>query len=158
MNKIIVVLILLLPLNCKTKANNSKTSGVENVVLIAKGNLYGSGDEGLEKQSTVISNEKDWDKLLEKINSVNSVSESFLETKIDFSKFRIVAVFDEVKISGGYSIELNIENNTDRILVEVMHKSPEGMATSVMTQPYYIVKIIKNNLQLSLNKKRPTKG
>ena len=144
MNRIVLILILLLPLNCKTKANNSKMSIVENMVLIANGNLYGSGAEGIEKQSIVISDEKDWEVLWNKMNSINDVSSSFSETKIDFSKYRLVVLFDEVKSSGGHSIALSIIENSDHILVEVLRKSPDGMATSVMTQPYYIAKLIKD--------------
>ncbi|WP_299365322.1 protease complex subunit PrcB family protein [Winogradskyella sp.] len=148
MNKIIVILIVLLPLSCKTKVNNSKMKDSKTSTLIAKGDLYGSGAEGIEKQNIVISNRKDWDDLLEKMNSVNNVSDSFSETEIDFSKFKVIAVFDEVKTTGGHSIELNITEHKDSVLVEVVHKSPEGMATTVLTQPYYITKIMKNDLPI----------
>ena len=149
MHKVIILLLLLLPLNCKTKANTSSMKQAENMMIIAKGDLYGSGAEGIEKQNMVISNQNDWNSLKDKMNSVNSVYDNFSENEIDFSKHRIIAVFDEVKGSGGHSIELNFTEHTDMLLIEVLYKSPEGMATSVMTQPYYIVKIDKNNLPIT---------
>ena len=82
------------------------------------------------------------------MNAVNKVSDNFTETKIDFSKFTVIAVFDAVKTSGGHSIELDIKPNTENVVVEVSRKSPDGMATSVMTQPYHIVKIPKTDLPI----------
>lgn len=147
MNKIFVTLILLFALNCKSTENQAKMAN-EDIVLIAKGNLYGSGEESIEKQNLVITEQQEWEALLSKINAVNNASDGFTETKIDFSKYSVIAVFDEVKTSGGHSLELDIKPESNKIIVEVIRKSPDGMATTVMTQPYYIVKVPKSDLPI----------
>ncbi|WP_461599024.1 protease complex subunit PrcB family protein [Winogradskyella sp.] len=118
----------------------------DNIVVIGKGNLYGSGAERIDKQNLVITTSEEWKDLLNKMNSVNNVTDSFSETEIDFSKYIVITVFEEVKNTGGHSLDLIIQEAKDKILVEVLRKSPDGIATSVMTQPYFIVKILKNDL------------
>jgi len=134
-------------LSCKTNKNNAKMANVE-PVLIAKGNLYGSGSEGITKQNMVIENQSDWQNLMDQMNKANTVSDSFSETKIDFSSYNIIAVFNDVKGSGGNSIELDISTTSENTLVKVNYFSPKGNATSVMTQPYYIVKVAKRNVPI----------
>lgn len=145
MHKLLGIVILLFTLNCKSTQNQAKMTN-DDIVLIGKGNLYGSGAEGLKKQNLVITSSEEWKDLLNKMNSVNSVSDSFSETYIDFSKYSVIAVFDEVKNSGGHGLNLVIQESKDKILVEVLRKSPEGIATSLMTQPYYVVKIPKSDV------------
>lgn len=147
MHKLFGILILLLALNCKSSENQAKMAK-EDIVLIGKGNLHGSGSEGIEKQNLVITSSEEWKDLLNKINAVNKVSDSFSETDIDFSEYTVIAVFDEIKNSGGHSLNLVIQETKDKILVEVLRKGPNGIATSVMTQPYYIVKIPKPSLPI----------
>ena len=141
------IVILLFALNCKSAENQAKMKQ-ENIILIGKGNLYGSGAEGVEKQNLVITTTEEWKDLLNKINAVNKVSDSFSETDIDFSEYTVIAVFDEIKNSGGHSLNLVLEETKEKILVEVLRKGPNGIATSVMTQPYYIVKIPKPSLPI----------
>jgi hypothetical protein len=145
--KIGVTLIFLLALNCKTTQNQEKMIN-EDAFLIGKGNLYGSGTEGIEKVNLVITSQSDWRALLAKLNLVNNVSNSFSETKIDFSKFTIIAVFDEVKATGGHLLDADIKTSSKNITVNIITQAPEGMATNVMTQPYYIVKITKSELPI----------
>lgn len=147
MHKLMGIVILLFALNCKSVENQAKMKQ-ENIILIGKGNLHGSGSEGIEKQNLVITSSEEWLDLLNKINSVNKVSDSFSETDIDFSKYTVVAVFDDIRESGGYSLSLAIQETTDKVLVEVLRKTPDGIATSVITQPYYIVKLPKRNLPI----------
>lgn len=145
---IIVSLVFLVSCKC----NKSTSSKMENTniesVLIAKGNLYGSGEEGITAQNLIITNQEDWDALLSKMNSVNNVSDSFSETKLDFSKYCIIAVIDTVKGSGGHSIALDMTSTSKNTIVKVSKKAPKGNATSVMTQPYYIVKLKKQELPI----------
>lgn len=130
--------------NTKTDAKMAQTE----IKTIAKGNLYGSGAEGLSEQNLIIENQADWDGLMAQMNSVNTVSNQFSETKIDFSKYTVIAVFAKVKSSGGHSIELEITPTKETTIVNVSHLAPQGMATSVMTQPYAIVKIPKSDLPI----------
>lgn len=143
MKKIVLLISVLSLLNCKTKVNQSKMDN-KAYTLIAKGNLYGAGDEGIEKQNMVITNSEDWKALLIQMDTINKVSESFAETEIDFNEFQVIAVFDDVKNTGGHYLDLNIEEDKEQISIEVLQTAPEGMATMVMTQPFYIVKVLKD--------------
>ncbi|GAA4241788.1 hypothetical protein [Winogradskyella damuponensis] len=147
---LLIILALICVVSCKchkTAVNNAKMTTVESV-LIAKGNLYGAGKEGLTKQNMIIENQSDWEDLMRQMNKVNNVSDGFSETKVDFSKYTIIAVFNTVKGSGGNSIELAVTNTSEKIIVKVMYNSPTGNATSVMTQPFYITKIAKTDLPI----------
>ncbi len=124
---------------------DNPTNSIE-FTQIGKGNLYGNGLENIDKQNLVISDDNAWRALLSKINTVNNVSDEFTETNIDFSKFIVIASFDEVKTSGGYSIDITkITEGEGNIFVTVKNISNNGNATTVMTQPYNIVKIPKTN-------------
>ena len=146
-HKTITILILLFVLNCKSTQSQINTEK-ESMVLVGKGNLYGSGEEGLEKQNIVITDSNQWNDLLKKMNSVNNVSSSFSETEINFSNYTLIAVFDSVKSTAGHSIELDMNTNSETIEINVNYNAPEDMAATVMTQPYYLVKIAKSDLPI----------
>lgn len=145
--KIISLVALLFAFSCKTKMDASKLNEMKSSE-IAKGNLYGSGSEGIASQNLVIDNETDWKALMQQMDSVNKVSESFSETRIDFSEYIVVAVFDEVRGSGGYSLELKVDSNAKNKVIHVISQAPQGNAASVMTQPYIIIKMPKTDLPI----------
>ncbi|GGW58806.1 hypothetical protein DFQ11_101964 [Winogradskyella epiphytica] len=140
----LIILSLLFVFSCKTSKNAAKMANTDSV-LIAKGNLYGSGSEGIEKQNTIIDNQSDWENLMAQMNSVNKVSDTFTETKIDFENYIAVAVFDDVKGSGGHSLELEVTTTSEKRIVNIIRTSPEGHATMVMTQPFCIVILPKTD-------------
>lgn len=84
-----------------------------------------------------------------KINSANSETDSFIETEIDFSNFILLAVFDEIKMNGGYTIDITgvVENKND-ITVTIRNLSPNGAVYTVINQPYHIVKIPKTEKRI----------
>ncbi len=143
----LIILIAIGLFSCKANHNKDKMAIIE-TVLIAKGNLHGSGSEGFTKQNMVIDNQSDWESLMSQINSVNNVSDHFTETKINFSEYNVIAVFDDVKGSGGHKINLDVIKTNKQVLVTVDFVGPSGMATTVMTQPYYIAKILKTDLPI----------
>lgn len=138
------VLISIVVLSC---ISNRKHSGIREIdfTLIAKNNLYGDGNEGLTKQNKVITDKSTWEQLITQMNSVNNVSDDFSETEIDFSQYTVIVIIDEIRGSGGYSLDLDIKGNQDSMLVNVTHVEPEGTSTSEITQPFYIVKVEKND-------------
>lgn len=83
------------------------------------------------------------------MDAVNKVSESFSETKIDFSESTITTVFDELKPSGGHHIDLDIVPNSEAMVIHIKYLAPEGHATMVMTQPFYILKMPKQDLPIA---------
>ncbi len=116
-----------------------------NFTLIAQGNLYGAGQEDINKQNFTISDSSSWNELMDKMNTVNNVSDGFLETNIDFVNFIIIAVFDDIKPNGGNSIDVIkiVENENENFVT--IDNILKGNATTVMTQPFHIVKIPKTN-------------
>jgi len=132
---------------------NTRYPRVITPVLIAQGELYGNGQESITKQNLVIRTQEEWDNLLNAMNSVNNVSNSFAETEIDFNSFMVIAVFDEVRGNSGCSINIsNIIEYIDKIIVDV-HIVTATSGADVMNQPFYIVKIpvIYNNIVFDYN-------
>lgn len=113
--------------------------------LIASGTLYGNGGENIVQQNSVISNQAAWTALINQMDSVNTISSSFTELNIDFDNYQLLVAFDQIRGTGGYSIEINnITENANTIEASINITSPGPVATMVMTQPFHIVKIPKS--------------
>lgn len=147
MKNALILLLSFLVLSCSSNDNEVPPTEIE-TILIAKDNLYGNGAEGIGEQNIIISNQSAWSSLMNQMNSVNNVSDSFSETNIDFSEYKIIAVFDEIKNSGGYSLELDVTLNSEAIIVSITDIVPEGNVTTIITQPFHIIKITKSNLPI----------
>ena len=133
-------IILLIPA-CERQENTGKE--IE-FCLIGQGDLTGNGAENIPKGNFVISQSASWTEWLEKMNTVNRVSDQFTETDIDFSRYVLLACFDEIKTTGGYKREITrIIETEDEIEVYVKTNFPGYAAPAVMTQPFIIVKIEK---------------
>jgi hypothetical protein len=118
------------------------------VVTIGKGYLSGNGVENISKQNIVVTNQIDWSELIEAMNTLNDVSSSFTEINIDFSRFQIVAAFEEIKYSGGHSIDITEVIETEHSIEVKVENLNKGNLTSIVTQPYHIVKIPKSDKQV----------
>jgi hypothetical protein len=106
---------------------------------IAQGDLHGGGKEGFTKQNIIISTATDWENL--KTAMLEYAVRPFAETDIDFSVYQIIAVFDEVKPNGGWSIDvMSITQDANKIVVTLSNVKT-GDATRVITQPFHIVKM-----------------
>lgn len=145
MKTLFSTLVLVLALSA-CSSDDSPISEENNLIitepaLIGKGDLYGNGEEQIAQQSMVISNAAQWEALQVQMNAVNTCTTGFTETEIDFSQWKILAVFDEIKPNGGHSIDIiNVTENTEQITVTVDNLLMGDM-TLVMTQPFHIVKI-----------------
>lgn len=138
-------LLLLLVISC------NKSNDIDlNLTLIHQGTLYGAGDENISEENLVIEKVEDWEDLLVKINAVNSGSEYFSETEIDFDEFIVIACFDKVRPSAGYSITIsNTEVKNKEVEFTISKESADGMVASVITQPYYIAKFPRTKKKIS---------
>jgi hypothetical protein len=143
----LTILVSLLILSCNSDDSNSVMVNLEST-LISKDNLFGNGDEGLIEQNFVITDQGTWNDLITQMNSVNHVLDNFSEIDIDFSEYIVIAIFDELKENGGHTLELDIMANSENIVVNVTAMAPEGNATTVITQPFHIVKILNSNLPI----------
>ena len=113
---------------------------------VGKGELHGNGAEGIEASQQVISDPVAWDRLLDKMDSVNDESSGFDLRGFDFSTQQLLAVFDPVRSHGGYAIEITgITENEGALLVDVKATSASGANIQVIIQPYHIVLIPKTD-------------
>ena len=146
--RLILCTFLLVLLGCSSTIQSSKTLNKEEIVFstISKGTLFGNGIEGILEEKFTITNEKQWQVFLNKINSVNNVSSSFSEININFSNHNIICVFDTIRNTGGYAIEIErvfVEKKNLNIVYNKKEPGPMEMVTTIITQPYHIVKIEK---------------
>lgn len=129
--------------NKQSKESEPVVITMGNVVhgsLVAKGEM--GGPYFADELFTVITNQTDWQNLIDQMNSVDPTTP---EADIDFDIYEVIAVFDEGKTTGGYSIDItNIIELEKEIEVEVdrLHK---GNDTQIVTKPFHIVKIPKIN-------------
>ncbi|KGL63946.1 protease complex subunit PrcB family protein [Polaribacter sp. Hel1_85] len=143
MKTIITIIFSLLLVGCPKNEEGGFTS-------LSKGNLFGNGAEGFKKENLVISSKVEWKSFLSKIDTINKVSETF-ENAIDFSKEMVVVAVDEVRNTGGFSIEIvEVVKEGDICLIKIKSKGPKpmDMVTTAIIQPYHIVKINKTKKEI----------
>lgn len=144
---LLLILVSIFVLSCNSDDDTPETVVIEST-LIAIDNLFGNGAEGIVEQNMVITDLDTWNELITRMNSVNNESDGFSEINIDFSEYTVIAVFDEIQGNGGHRLELNIIATSGNILVSVTDLVPEGGPTTVITQPYHIVKIPVTDLPI----------
>ncbi|MDO6739129.1 hypothetical protein [Wenyingzhuangia sp. 2_MG-2023] len=144
----ILLLIFVLFMSC----NQDKSTQTDQVIYtkIGKGILTGQGEEGISKSNWVVTNEKDWNHLKAKMNTINQETSHFTETQIDFSKYIVIATFDSIRQQGGSYISIaNVVKNTSNTVVCTKYiEDNSPFATHVVNQSYHLVKIEKTNLPI----------
>jgi hypothetical protein len=141
----IVLMILFITTGCEKliPVDSGTTSSLKTPitpVLVAKGDLSGSGNEGFVQQNIVIKTSTEWENLKAAFPEL-ILKNHFLETEIDFSNCQILALFDKIHANGGWTIDItNVIEAPDSILIQVSNLMT-GNLTCVMTQPFHIVKI-----------------
>lgn len=113
-------------------------------ITIKKGILGGAGNEGIGQENFIITNKTDWESLKQKIDSVNPETKEFSETDVDFKKYTVIAIFDQVRPSSGWDVEVTgIEETDTQVAVKVKQLKPGDVSFNVFTQPYHIIKMKK---------------
>ena len=131
-----------------------KTPSESNLQLIGhekicEGNLYGAGEEGLEAQTIIIQSQQELETLLDKMSSINPTNCSDILMTIDFSEYDLIFLLDQVRGSAGYAIEVsNISELNDLVTIQYEQISPQGMASTVMTQPFCFEQVLKLNSEV----------
>ena len=110
--------------------------------IIAEGNLYGNGQEGLSKQNLVIKTDSAWNSLKAQLNSANYTVD---DVDFDFYSSMLIAVIDEVKENGGWTIDVTNIIETDNEIVVTVSNLQTGDDSAVITQPFQIVKLHISN-------------
>ena len=113
----------------------------------ASGYLTGYGAEGIEEGGVVINSLEEWNALTTKMNSSNK---AIKEQSIDFDRVTVLAYFDQIRGSGGYTVEIASATKTGKkIQAQIKKASPKGDAIEIMTQPFHIVIIQKSDEKVS---------
>lgn len=137
-------LILFLSILFLATACSNDDSDKSNIAytVIAQNNL--SGKEGQTKSNIVIKDAETWNKLLTETDIKNFVS-IFTETEIDFTKYQIIVMYDEMHPYNGYFVDIkSITESNSTITVYLDYRNAGGIAT-VLTRPFKIAKIAKSN-------------
>ncbi len=114
--------------------------------LIGLGSL--TGDEGIEAQNLVITDASAWNEWVEKMNSINDVSQNLDVSDLDFENFDVAAVFGPVFYSGSHAISLEVFYDLDSTSVYTTYSGthPDSMAITVLSQPFAILGILKREV------------
>ena len=141
--------------SCKTTdeiTTEKPTEGISEstsfpIKLVAEGYLTGNEEEGIGEGGMVINSQSAWDALVAKMNSVNDAIE---EQTIDFSKVTVIAFFDQIRGSGGYTVDIvSVVKDGNKLVANVQKTSPKEDAIEIMTQPFMIGFIEKTNLPIT---------
>lgn len=117
----------------------------------ASGNLQGDGAEGINEGGIVVNSQEEWTTLTTKMNSVN---EAFKEQSIDFNNMTVLAYFDQIRGSGGYTVEFaSVSQTSKSIQAHIKRTASDGNDIEIMTQPYSIVLIEKTDKTVVFIKK-----
>lgn len=74
---------------------------------------------------------------------------------VDFSEYMVAGVFAGQKPSGGYEVEITgieVVNNSLNIYYKETVPSAGQVVTTVMTQPFHIIKIKKSDAEINFKK------
>lgn len=149
MKKIILIALTVFIVSCSNSTEEQIVTPFEPVaivpILISK-KILNTG-EGVQQQTTIITNENDWTSFKNQIDNyyaqfgINFTQQFFTETTIDFNNFIGIAVIDQGYANGGHSIDITNITEFETNIVVTVEKLQTGNQYSVATQPYHIVKI-----------------
>ncbi|MXV38674.1 hypothetical protein GO491_08320 [Flavobacteriaceae bacterium Ap0902] len=145
---LLILLLSIFIVSCSSDDDSNGRAAVD-FTTIHQGALTGNGEEGINKQNLVIKTQSDWETLTTQMNTVNNVSDNLTDVDIDFSKYSVIAAFDEVKPNNGYGLELNVTSNSQKLFIETSETlTDEEYVGFVHIQPYHIIKIENSELPI----------
>lgn len=148
--RVFLFMTILLINGCKSIDKNSLVSEFKELPLhtIFSGSLYGNGTEGISKRNFMIKNQQDWESLVNKMNLRDDSSLKLKNTSIDFSSDMIICVFDTLRNTDGFQLKVDkiiTKNNHTIINYHLVKPAPKDRVSTVITQPFYILKTKRNN-------------
>ena len=144
--RISISIFLLLLLGCKSTNTNTLKLNEVSFKTVSKGVLFGNGIEGIPKSNFTINNAKEWETFLKKTALSNKANTHFSQEPIDFSKQLFVCVFDNIRNTSGFKIEIEnifIKKSGLKTIYTTSKPSATERVNMVVTQPYHIVLIDK---------------
>ncbi|TDS58866.1 hypothetical protein [Myroides indicus] len=153
MKKFLIIVCLSLGMIACSSDDNRQDKGFEPVTLemkeIMHNYLSGEGREGIGKENRVITTITEWQDLIDQINQKNEkegrIATVLKKADIDFQNEIILAVFEEVLMNGVDTIDITKVEEQEKEVVVTIERLIKGGITSVITQPFHIVKIPKIN-------------
>lgn len=131
-----------------TVKNNTITNQKPQIEVLVEGSHGGYETS----KYLIIRNDKALQEVYAKINMIRSPE--ILVPKIDWKNEMVIALFMGQKNSGGYKISVknikSIDQNKDEITVK--ETAPQGMATTVITQPFYFCKVKRTDKDIVFKK------
>ena len=136
---IIVLILSLVTISCKTtKTSENKLKDADEFTEI----LSGSHSNFDKRFFTEVKSAKELEELYKTLNKTRTPN--YKLPNVDFSKEVVLGLFMGSKSSGGYAIKIDhIKIDDKYTAVFINEVKPTGMATSVITQPFYLAKMNK---------------
>jgi len=110
--------------------------------------VYSQYEENNKQHVIEIYNQNDWQTFWNK--HTNGTFPPLELPKINFQKYFIVIAIDEIRNSGGYTLEIKditidtaFENRPFGIILKLKQPGSAATTTAALTRPYHIVKIKK---------------
>ncbi len=134
----------------RDKKDATTTNEVAKSIAFSK-LLSGNHANENEAKQILVQNKETLERIYNQINLTQFPGAKIPE--IDFEKESILVLYMGVKSTGGYRIFIdNVVASSTEIRVFYKETAPKGMATSVLTQPFYIASIAKTNLPIHFQK------
>ncbi|MFA5270915.1 MAG: protease complex subunit PrcB family protein [Candidatus Omnitrophota bacterium] len=146
MNKVLdaPIIIILIALFFIPSAN-AQTIKKVNFETIDKGN-YSYYKDNDRQDNIEIYNQQEWQIFWNQ--HIGGLSPKPLLPKVDFKDYFVIAAMDEIRASGGYTLEIeevtidtSVENHPFGIIIKLKQPGSAAGTTAALTRPYHIVKI-----------------
>lgn len=132
-----VILVSFTIYSCKND-DDHQSKNLLNTQLVAKGSTSG---QYVNAQKSVFKTTAEWNAFLTSYQT--TAPDVLAQANIDFNQVDVIAVVDQSYGSGGHSIDIISVTENPQNIVVVVDKLLTGDVTTVVTQPYHIVKMSK---------------
>jgi len=124
--------------------------------IITSGSLVGNG---VSQQDMIISTQSEWTNFLRDFNDrfQSNGNDQITQQTIDFSENQILIIFDAWKNSLDHQIVFDkLIDSKEKFVVHFIHVPPQIESDeTILTQPYFILKIPRLSKPLAINILRP---
>lgn len=108
-----------------------------------------SGD-AVSSGNYVVKTDEQWNVFKEMVNAAYQEDIDALEgVEVDFTAYDVIATVDEWHPNGGHLIDIASITNIDDVIIVSVEATGEGDGTTLVMQPFHIVKIQKTTLPIT---------